>query len=52
MNEVFDHKSDRNRKIDEFEATIINEIGLGEAPVRHIFSEGVYVREMTAYAGS
>lgn len=52
MNEVFDHNSDRNRKIDEFEATIINEIGLGEAPVRHIFSDGVYVREMTAYAGS
>jgi len=52
MNEVIDHKSERNKRIDEFEATIINEIGLGEAPVRHIFSEGVYVREMTAYAGS
>lgn len=52
MNEVFDHKSERNRKIDEFEATILNEIGVGEAPIRHIFSEGVYVREMTAYAGS
>lgn len=48
---IIDHNSSRHKKLDQFEADILSNFGVGTATYRHFFVGGVYAREMTIGAG-
>lgn len=48
---VINHNSDRHKRLDQFEADILDKYGMGEATYRHFFAGGMYAREMTIGKG-
>lgn len=42
----------RDSRIDQLEAIIVNELPQVDCPIKHIFTEGLYAREMSAPAGA
>lgn len=50
MNEVINHNSERNKRVDELEATLLHNLPAIKPGLQHTFKDGVYEREMTVPA--
>jgi len=50
--QLIDHNSDRNKQIDELEKVMLTEFEPIECPVDHIFTPGLYTRQIFMPAGS
>lgn len=44
--------TERNKQVDEFEAMLLTECEVSDAPIRSVFVDGMYVREMSVKADS
>jgi hypothetical protein len=51
MDEIIENKT-KNERIDELEATMVENFPLINCPLNHRFTEGMYVREIFMPAGS